>query len=65
MAAFSEYFLTEGDFKAALALFYCYDYMVPTFLRKLRRSLQIKNIITNPPWALTQIILPSITVKKG
>ena len=38
--------------------------MVLTLQRRLKKSLQIKKIITNPPWVLSQILISSIIAKK-
>ena len=46
MAAFSEPFLCEDNFKAVLVIFFILMSMVQTFLRQLRKLLLIKKIIT-------------------
>ena len=51
MAAFSEEFLIENDFEVVLSTSVVMT-MVPTLLRQLRRSLQIKRIISNAPYVL-------------
>ena len=45
--------LNENDFEAVLATFCCYDYGRSLQIkRSFRRSLQIKNVVTNVPRAL-------------
>ena len=48
MAAFSEDFISENDLETVLVTL-CFMTMVLTLLKQLRRSLQIKKIITNSP----------------
>ena len=63
MSSLSEDLLSENDIEAVLAAECCYDYVL-TLQRRLKKSLQIKKIITNPPWVLSQILISSIIAKK-
>ena len=45
---FSGELISENDFEAILATFCCYDYMVPTLLRKFRRCCRSKRLSQMP-----------------
>ena len=48
MAAFSEHFLSEDDFEAVLATFYCY----PNAFDEVEKIATDQKEIANPPWML-------------
>ena len=49
---FWEELLSENDFEAVLATFFCYDHGPIALLRQFRRSSQIKKSIANAPRVL-------------